>query len=208
MKRKLQSNRGASILMALLLLLLAIVVSAVILLAATNAARHVDNEFDAQQNYLAVCSAAELVRDSILSATYERVDTVITNAEGKSTSSSNVKEPSGIMADWLMRGINGTTDGGTISINVSSQGTENVMPPVQAAFSMDDKFNITIVFSLEQSSTQTSTVADNCYMTLTLTGSKTSDTNTSTNDQTQVTIQKITQTITWSGAKIRKGAVA
>ena len=63
--KKLKNEQGVTILMALLLVLTAAVVSAVILSAALSAARRVNGDRTAQQNYLAVSSAAELVRDSI-----------------------------------------------------------------------------------------------------------------------------------------------
>ena len=63
--KKLKNEQGVTILMAPLLVLTAAVVSAVILSAALSAARRVNGDRTAQQNYLAVSSAAELVRDSI-----------------------------------------------------------------------------------------------------------------------------------------------
>lgn len=65
MMNKLRDRRGASLLMALLLLLLATMVSVVILTAVSSAARHLSRDREAQQNYLTVSSAAELIRDSI-----------------------------------------------------------------------------------------------------------------------------------------------
>lgn len=56
-----KNNSGATILMALLLILLATAV----LTAAVSAARHLRSDREAQQNYLTVSSAAELIRDSI-----------------------------------------------------------------------------------------------------------------------------------------------
>ena len=68
--KKLRNNSGATMLMAILLILVAAVVSAVILTAATSAARHLRSDRQAQQNYLAVSSAAELIRDSVLKDSY------------------------------------------------------------------------------------------------------------------------------------------
>ena len=79
--KKLKNERGESILMALLLLLLASVISALILTAATNAAHHLRNDRKAQQNYLTVSSAAELIRDSILQESYTRVWEKVTTYE-------------------------------------------------------------------------------------------------------------------------------
>ena len=64
MMNKLRDRRGASLLMALLLLLLATMVSVVILTAVSSAARHLSRDREAQQNYLTVSSAAELLRRS------------------------------------------------------------------------------------------------------------------------------------------------
>ena len=73
--KKLKNDQGVTILMALLLVLTAAVVSAVILSAALSAARRVNGDRTAQQNYLAVSSAAELVRDSIRTQKYVRTVT-------------------------------------------------------------------------------------------------------------------------------------
>ena len=68
-RRKLNSRKGASMLMALLLMLVGIMVSAVIGSAATSAVANKRSEKEQQQAYLAVSSAAELVRDDFVSNT-------------------------------------------------------------------------------------------------------------------------------------------
>ena len=73
--KKLKNNSGATILMALLLILLAMAVGAAILTAAVSAAHHMKSDREAQQNYLTVSSAAELIRDSIAGDKYERTMT-------------------------------------------------------------------------------------------------------------------------------------
>ncbi len=65
LKNKLQSRRGASMLMALLLFLVAAMVSAVIVAAAVSAQTRVRADRAQQQTYLTVSSAAELLRDSV-----------------------------------------------------------------------------------------------------------------------------------------------
>ena len=62
--KRLKNNSGATILMALLLILLATVVGAAVLTAAVSAARHLRGDREAQQNYLTVSSAAELIREA------------------------------------------------------------------------------------------------------------------------------------------------
>ena len=63
--KKLQSESGASILLALLLLLVGVVVSAVIVASALSAMQSLDQDRTEQQVYLEVSSAAELIRDEI-----------------------------------------------------------------------------------------------------------------------------------------------
>ena len=91
MMNKLHDRRGASLLMALLLLLLATMVSVVILTAVSSAARHLSRDREAQQNYLTVSSAAELLRSGIKGAKYTRTETVTYtydyDAEGNVTGS-------------------------------------------------------------------------------------------------------------------------
>ena len=66
MRKKLRSQRGASMLMALLLLLVALTVSAVVIAAASSAAATLRSDKAREQSSLAVSSAAEYVRDAFL----------------------------------------------------------------------------------------------------------------------------------------------
>lgn len=96
MKQKLHSARGASMLIALLFFLVAMMVGAVVLTAASTNAGRVARIRREQQNYLAVASAAELVKEDIagepcltFTGSYRRIDTEIvtyhqsTDEEGK-----------------------------------------------------------------------------------------------------------------------------
>ena len=65
LRKKLHSQSGASMLMALLLMLVALMVSAVIIAAAVSAATTIREERAQEQAYLTVSSAAELLRDEI-----------------------------------------------------------------------------------------------------------------------------------------------
>lgn len=89
--RKLKSRRGMSIIMGLLLLLVCVTVGAAALTsAASNAGRHTHMRQD-QQRYLAVSSAAQLVRDKLCAGEYTASASLTetytrhrrTNAEGK-----------------------------------------------------------------------------------------------------------------------------
>lgn len=226
--KKLKNERGESILMALLLLLLASVISALILTAATNAAHHLRNDRKAQQNYLTVSSAAELIRDSILQESYTRVwEKVTTYEKDEKGQVIGQKEEialtqgqfTGIMKAWLAAGIADNESAGAqyasvtgcqdmIKVDVPIKG-EDGLQTVQAEFTMDENTaNITVKLSLlppdGQESTETeSSAAEDCRMTLKITGKVTKNEVSNANDEK--TIEKYTTTINWSGAKITKG---
>ncbi|MCF2615671.1 hypothetical protein JQM68_00480 [Oscillibacter valericigenes] len=93
-REKLHSRTGASLLIALLFFLVAMTVGAVVLTAASANAGRIQKNRQEQQNYLAVASAAGLLREDITGApcltfigSYRRIDTEIityyesTNAE-------------------------------------------------------------------------------------------------------------------------------
>lgn len=102
---KLKNQQGATLMMALLLLLAASMVSAVILTAATSSARRLENDRAARQAYLTVSSAARLLRDDILNASFvqETVKTTYTNDTSTETSHETTS-PTGFTAAWLKAG--------------------------------------------------------------------------------------------------------
>ena len=65
-REKLHSRTGASLLIALLFFLVAMTVGAVVLTAASANAGRVQKSRQEQQNYLAVASAAELVKEDFV----------------------------------------------------------------------------------------------------------------------------------------------
>lgn len=233
--KKLKNERGESILMALLLLLLASVISALILTAATNAAHHLRNDRKAQQNYLTVSSAAELIRDSILQESYtrvwEKVTTYKKNDEGqyvwqKEDTKLVPGQFTGIMKAWLAAGIENNTNEGakyasvagyqdTIKVDVPIEGEEDGLQTVQAEFTMDkDTANITVKLSLlppdgQESAGTEGSAAEDCRMTLTMKGAVSkkdeSPAGGSISEENGTKIEKHITTINWSGAKITKG---
>lgn len=232
--KKLKNERGESILMALLLLLLASVISALILTAATNAAHHLRNDRKAQQNYLTVSSAAELIRDSILQESYTRVWEKVTTYKmddkgqyvwQKEDTKLVPGQFTGIMKAWLAAGIEDNEYKGaryasvtgcqdTIKVDVPIKG-EDGLQTVQAEFTMDkDTANITVKLSLlppdGQESTRTEgSAAEDCRMTLTMKGAVSkkdeSPAGGSISEENGTKIEKHITTINWSGAKITKG---
>ncbi len=183
--RKLKNERGESILMALLLLLLASVISALILTAATSAAHHLRNDRKAQQNYLTVSSAAELIRDSVLNETYTRVYTeqhrFVVDDKGNKTekiTSSTAITPEdktgGLLRPWVRAGINDEDTNAkyaqiqkfedTIEVQVTPKDGTKELQTVQASFKVEPPSTIlntsptiTVELSLKQEASNTET---------------------------------------------------
>ena len=221
MVNKLRDRRGASLLMALLLFLLATMVSVVILTAVSGAARHLSRDREAQQNYLTVSSAAELLRSGIKGAVYTRTEIVTYwygedgNEIGNNESAPEIKTTSaaelGVMGAWLANCIKA---GGnwqserqdTITLTVR-QGTDEVLWPVKVDFSMThsgavpgintDTADFTLVFYLPE--------GDDCRMTLKLTGYRTWSETWSGSPEEGKRWHTMTTTIKWSNDVITKG---
>lgn len=219
--KKLKNNSGATILMALLLILLAMAVGAVILTAAVGAAHHMKSDREAQQNYLTVSSAAELIRDSINGQTYERTLTVTSEAvrdeEGNITGytvTHNLEvEPTlplpGPMGAWLSACIE---DGGETDYYASLKDFEDTIDvdleigngtslrTVKAAFSAQKDGKIQVQLFLEPETGKT----DDCRMTLTMQGTLTKEGPETLPADEEYTIICKTK-VTWGSPKIEKG---
>ncbi len=146
---KLKNQQGATLMMALLLLLAASVVSAVILTAATSSARRLENDRAAQQAYLTVSSAARLLRDDILNASFVQETVKTTYIDNTSTETSReTTSPTGFTAAWLKAGKAAVDrDSGksfTDTITLSVDGLDDV----SAVFTMAPNYDITIVLHL------------------------------------------------------------
>lgn len=186
--KKLKNNSGATILMALLLILLAMAVGAAILTAAVSAAHHMKSDREAQQNYLTVSSAAELIRDSIAGDTYERTmtetHTAVRDADGTATGeytvsyNANVTNPTGIMGAWLSACIENGNENNeyaslkdfrdTIEVDLKID-EDTSLRTVKAVFSAqkDGKIQVELYLKPEEGKT------DDCRMTLTMQGTLT-----------------------------------
>ena len=226
--KKVKNNSGATILMALLLILLATAVGAAVLTAAVSAARHLRSDREAQQNYLTVSSAAELIRDSINGQTYERTLTKyynkvnITDTNGivigvryDYARTEIVQTPSdgktgGIMGAWLVDCIADRDNENkefasfkkcedTITVTVDAGGGS--LRPVQAKFLAQADGKIQVELSLVQEDGKTE---DDCRMTLTMQGTLTTEgLDTLPAEEEYVSTYKTI--ITWGSPKIVKG---
>mgnify|MGYP001009771442 CR=1 FL=1 len=217
--KKLKNNSGATILMALLLILLAMAVGAAILTAAVSAAHHMKSDREAQQNYLTVSSAAELIRDSIAGDSYERImtetHTALKDAEGNITGYTVSRKakvtdpPKGIMGAWLSACIE---DGekkdkyaslkafrDTINVDLEvSNGTN--LRTVTAAFSAQKDGQIQVQLSLKSEEGKT----DDCRMTLTMQGTLKEETPESYSSE-DVDSYIYKTTVKWEPQRITKG---
>ena len=218
--KKLKNNSGATILMALLLILLAMAVGAAILTAAVSAAHHMKSDREAQQNYLTVSSAAELIRDSINGQTYQRTLTAWrTTTYNEETGEATVKEgrtleikPNplfpGPMGAWLSACINSgdqnqlyaslqeCSDTITVTVDTGDGG----LRPVQANFSAqkDGKIQVQLYLKPEEGKT------DDCRMTLTMQGTlKEEAPESHSNEDVDSYIYKTT--VKWEPQRITKG---
>ncbi len=216
--KKLKNNSGATILMALLLILLAMAVGAAILTAAVSAAHHMKSDREAQQNYLTVSSAAELIRDSIAGDKYERTmtetHTAVRDTDGNITGenvsySTNVTKPTGIMGAWLSACIeNGNDNNEYASLKDFSDTIEvdlkiddhTSLRTVTAAFFAQEDGKIQVQLSLKPEEGKT----DDCRMTLTMQGTLTTEgLDTLPAEEEYVSTYKTI--ITWGSPKIVKG---
>ena len=216
--KKLKNNSGATILVALLLILLAMAVGAAILTAAVSAAHHMKSDREAQQNYLTVSSAAELIRDSIAGVSYERIMTETHTAQkdddgnitGYTVSyEAKVTDPTGIMGAWLSACIE---DGekkdkyaslkafrDTINVDLEvSNGTN--LRTVTAAFSAQKDGQIQVQLSLKSEEGKT----DDCRMTLTMQGTLKEETPESYSSE-DVDSYIYKTTVKWEPQRITKG---
>ena len=200
--KKCTDRKGITILMALFLLLVASMVSVVILTAATTAARHISNDRQSQQAYLTVSSAAELLRDDILSSGYEQKVTRRPTATGSYIERTEVTQtPQGAMKVWLERGIEAVGRGITCTDVITlTPDAASGLDAVQAEFTMTPAYDITVTLSLADSS------RGNCLMTLTLSGERKQQVTTVTGGNTETGQTTVTTTtISWDTPLIEKG---
>lgn len=147
-KHKVQSQSGASMLMALFLLLVVTVVSVVILVTATSAAHQVRDNRAAQQAYLTVSSAADLLVQAFAKQSYTYTLTTYTRSDNHEITRTDVKESTSesVLQETLLAASHAVcqhNDNGTPSELVFSRNAklsltnaEEKMQPVQAEFQL------------------------------------------------------------------------
>ena len=121
LKRKLNSQRGASITYALLIFLVCSVVGSAVLVAGTTAAGRMSKITETDQRYYAVTSAVGLLSDLIDDKTVTVVKEEVEGSPATTTFSDEkgVQEPSGsLLVHTVQKAMNGSTScpGYTISV--------------------------------------------------------------------------------------------
>ena len=147
-KHKVQSQSGASMLMALFLLLVVTVVSVVILVSATSAAHQVRDNRAAQQAYLTVSSAADLLVQAFAKQSYTYTLTTYTCRDNPNITRPEVKKeskPESVLQETLLAASRAvrlhddkTPNERVFSRNakLSLTNAEEKMQPVQAKFQL------------------------------------------------------------------------
>ena len=205
--------------MALLLILLAMAVGAAILTAAVSAAHHMKSDREAQQNYLTVSSAAELIRDSIAGDKYERTmtetHTAVRDTDGNITGenvsySTNVTNPTGIMGQWLSACIEDGSENvqyaslkdfkDTIEVDLKID-EDTSLRTVRADFFAQKDGQIQVQLSLKPEEGKT----DDCRMTLTMQGTLTKAEESESYSSEDVDSYIYKTTVKWEPQRITKG---
>ena len=173
--KKLHSQRGETMLMALLLFLVGVMVSAVILAAAISAESDAKAAREEQQAYLTVSSAAELFRDAIQSGDsggYREIVTKTysgTQLQGTKTEKQNASGPFSEIFNKVIPSLLKSPSTYQKSYTLSMAGVEDVTMElsIQPKQGNNDQFILTAVFYNDPEGKHP------CKMTLTALGVKT-----------------------------------
>jgi uncharacterized protein (UPF0333 family) len=210
--KKLQSESGASILLALLLLLVAIVVSAVIVVSALSAMQSLDQDRSEQQVYLEVSSAAELVRDELEngSCDYNNTETKVYTRRnswsswGTPKTSTDEKYGNGAFASVIKAGLehvkdySGATFSKTYTINADDYDVINVEVTLVESSDNAGNYNLTVRFAGGNDDHK-------CKMILTAECIKTTNSSNTTKNNTKTEIT--TTTLKWQNTSIQRKEV-
>lgn len=223
-KHKVQSQSGASMLMALFLLLVVTVVSVLILVSATSAAHQVRDNRAAQQAYLTVSSAADLLVQAFAKqsytytlTTYTRKDDSTTTPrtkENESTSESVLRETLLAASRAVRLHDNDTPSERVFSRNakLSLTTTGAQMEPVQAVFQLScqssgGESRYEMLVRLELAETAETEPGYRMELRIPISKTQTVESRGSITDKTNITWE-VTDSITavvWQQARMTKG---
>lgn len=201
--KKLHSQRGETMLMALLLFLVGVMVSAVILAAAISAESDAKAAREEQQAYLTVSSAAELFRDAIRSGSggYQEIVTKTysgTQLQGTKTEKQNASGPFSEIFNNVIPTLltSPTTFRKTYTLSMTGLEDVTMELSIQPKQGDNDQFTLTAVFYNDPEGDHP------CRMTVTFTG-ETTQTPTDWYDS-GLRYEATTTEIKWTGATITR----
>ena len=201
--KKLHSQRGETMLMALLLFLVGVMVSAVILAAAISAESDAKAAREEQQAYLTVSSAAELFRDAIQSGSgrYREIVTKTysgTQLQGTKTEKQNASGPFSEIFNNVIPTLltSPTTFRKTYTLSMTGLEDVTMELSIQPKQGDNDQFTLTAVFYNDPEGDHP------CRMTVTFTG-ETTKTPTDWYDS-GLRYEATTTEIKWTGATITR----
>lgn len=201
--KKLHSQRGETMLMALLLFLVGVMVSAVILAAAISAESDAKAAREEQQAYLTVSSAAELFRDAIRSGSggYREIVTKTysgTQLQGTKTEKQNASGPFSEIFNNVIPTLLTSPTTFRKTYTLSMTGLEDVTMELTIQPKQEDntQFTLTAVFYNDPEGDHP------CRMTVTFTG-ETTQTPTDWYDS-GLRYEATTTEIKWTGATITR----
>ena len=201
--KKLHSQRGETMLMALLLFLVGVMVSAVILAAAISAESDAKAAREEQQAYLTVSSAAELFRDAIQSGSgrYREIVTKTysgTQLQGTKTEKQNASGPFSEIFNKVIPPLLKSPSTYQKPFTLSMDGLEDVTMElsIQPKQGDNDQLTLTAVFYNDPEGDHP------CRMTVTFTG-ETTQTPTDWYDS-GLRYEATTTEIKWTGATITR----
>lgn len=202
--KKLHSQRGETMLMALLLFLVGVMVSAVILAAAISAESDAKAAREEQQAYLTVSSAAELFRDSIQSGDSGGYREIVTETysgkqlQGTKTEKQNASGPFSEIFNNVIPTLLKSPSTYQKPFTLSMDGLEDVTMElsIQPKQGDNDQFTLTAVFYNDPEGDHP------CRMTVTFTG-ETTKTPTDWYDS-GLRYEATTTEIKWTGATITR----
>lgn len=202
--KKLHSQRGETMLMALLLFLVGVMVSAVILAAAISAESDAKAAREEQQAYLTVSSAAELFRDAIRSGNSGGYREIVTKTysdaqlQGTKTEKQNASGPFSEIFNNVIPTLLTSPTTFRKTYTLSMDGLEDVTMElsIQPKQGDNDQFILTAVFYNDPEGDHP------CRMTVTFTG-ETTQTPTDWYDS-GLRYEATTTEIKWTGATITR----
>lgn len=155
-QRKLESKSGAAMLIALIFLLLCSMAGSVVLAASSTSSGRLSNLKKNEQSYYTLSSAAKLLKKEIEGEKYSRYQ-IFLQDEAQPIVEDYNEEPQNELKNLLQKAAdyifeaNGNAVDATYVDTLTIETSDTNISEVQAEFTMDAFYNITIVLSLENS---------------------------------------------------------